>query len=172
MAETKKCRMCKSDIDKDAKKCPFCKSVQNLLFHPLVYGTAFFLFFVSLYVLMLYSIFYGIFNTGEPFEDYPDVLEVIESKLSFGDRNGESTVVIVGKLRNKSDVNWEYLRLQANCYNQQGELFDTHQDDCYSLMVPAGMTVPFKVSFEREFPESDYTEHEIKAIHAQEEDRF
>jgi hypothetical protein len=117
-------------------------------------------------------ILYEVFDTGEQFEDYPDVLEVTESKLSFGDRNGESTIVIVGKLKNKSNVNWGYLHLQVNCYNQQGELFDAHQDRCYSLIVPAGMTVPFKVSFEREFPESDYTKHEAEAIHAKDEDRY
>ena len=171
MAETKKCRMCKNDIDKDAKKCPYCRSVQNWLFHPLVYGIGLlipFLFFVLLFGIALYDVL----DVGAPFEDYPDALNVTESKLTFGDRNGESTVVIVGKIQNKSNVNWEYLSLQVNCYNRQSELFDTHQESCYSLLVPAGTTVPFKVSFVREFSESDYSEHEVVTIHAKEVGRY
>ena len=171
MAETKKCRMCKNDIDRDAKKCPFCRSFQNWMFRPFVYGIGFLTSFL-LFAFVFGAVLYDILDTEESFEDYPDALAVTESKLNFGDRNGESTVVIVGKIQNKSNVDWEYLRLQVNCYNRQSELFDTHQDSCYSLMVPAGITVPFKVSFVREFPESNYTEHEVVAIHAKDEDRY
>lgn len=171
MAETKKCRMCKNDIDKDAKKCPYCRSVQSWLYHPFIIVAAILVPYLIM-ILVLGMMLHDIVDEGEPFENYRDALVISESELAFGDKNGESTVVIVGKIQNKSNVNWEYLRLQVNCYNRQGELFDTHQDSCYSLLVPAGTTIPFKVSFVREFSESDYSEHEVVTIHAKDEDGF
>ncbi len=171
MGETKKCRMCRSDIADGAKKCPYCRSVQNWLFHPFVFAAAA-VFLYLIFLLMFGTMFHDILEEGESYENYKDALVISESKLTFGERRDGPTVVVVGAIRNQSDVNWEGIHLQVNCYNSENELFDTEQDSDYSLLVPAGATIPFKVSFVREFPEAEYARHEVTAIHAEDENRF
>ena len=169
MCETKKCRMCKSDIADSAKKCPYCKSLQNRLFNPFVLAAAGFLLYI-IFILMFGLMFHDILDEGEPFENYRDKLIITESKLTFGEMNSGPTVVVVGAIQNQSDVNWERINLQVNCYNPENELFDTEQDTDYSLLVPAGITIPFKVSFLREFPEEEYARHKVTALYAEDQD--
>jgi len=121
---------------------------------------------------MFGMMFHDILDEGEPFENYRDTLIITESKLTFGERNSGPTVVVVGAIQNQSDVNWERINLQVNCYNPGNELFDTEQDTEYSLLVPAGVTIPFKVSFLREFPEEEYARHEVTAVYAEDQDRY
>jgi len=171
MAETKKCRMCKNEIDKDAKKCPYCRSIQNWLFNPFTLAAALLLLYLII-ILLLGMMFQDVLDEGEPFENYKDALVISESKLTFGERSCGPTVVVVVAIQNKSDINWERIHLQVNCYNSENELFDTEQDYDYSLLVPAGATIPFKVSFVREFPEAEYARHDVTVVNAEEEDRF
>ena len=159
--------MCRSDIANDAKKCPYCRSIQNWLFSPWVVGTAVLLLYVF-FVYIFGAMSYDIFDKGEPFENHKNDLVISESKLLFGEMNCGPTVVIVGTIRNKSHINWEDIHLQINCYNSEDVLFDTEQDSDYSLLVPAGASIPFKVSFPREFPEVEYARHEVAIIHAKE----
>ncbi|MHC4397419.1 MAG: hypothetical protein ACYS1A_17400 [Planctomycetota bacterium] len=171
MAETKKCKMCRSDIADGAKKCPYCRSIQNWLFNPFVFAAALLLPYLIM-ILLFGMVFHDILGEGDPFENYRDALVISESKLTFGERNSGPTVVVVGAIQNQSDVNWEGIHLQVDCYNLENELFDTEQDSDYSLLVPAGAAIPFKVSFVREFPEAEYARHEVTAIHAEDEDRY
>jgi len=161
--------MCRSDIADGAKRCPYCRSVQNWLFNPFVLATALLLLYLII-ILMFGTMFHDIFDEGEPFENYKDALVISESKLEFGERNCGPTIVVVGTIQNQSDVNWQGISLQVNCYNSENELFDTEQD--YAFLVPAGATIPFKVSFVREFPEAEYVRHEVTAVHAKDEDGF
>ena len=175
MSETKKCRMCQSDIASGAKKCPYCKSFQSRLFNPVVLAAAFAAACLSVYILII--LFFGmmlhdIADEGEPFENYRDNLIITESKLTFGERDSGPTVVVVGAIQNQSDVNWERINLQVNCYNPENELFDTEQYRDSDLLVPAGVTIPFKVSFLREFPEAEYARCEVTAVNAEDEDRY
>ena len=175
MSETKKCRMCQSDIASSAKKCPYCKSLQNRLFNPVVLAAVFATAGLSVYIIIMImfgAMFNDILDEGEPFENYRDTLIITESKLTFGERNCGPTVVVVGAIQNQSDVNWERINLQVNCYNPENELFDTEQDADYDLLVPAGVTIPFKVSFLREFPETEYSRHEVTAVYAEDQDRY
>jgi hypothetical protein len=175
MDEIKKCRLCRKEIAADAKKCPHCKSIQNWICSPSVTITVG-LMFCLLVMLMFGSIFTAmlsdILGKGESFAAHQDALEISESKLTFGEKKDCPTVVILGKIRNKSRINWESIHLEVNCYNSKNELVDTVQDRDYSLMAPAETSVSFKVSFAREFPETAYEKHEVKIVHAKNEDRF
>ena len=171
MSETKKCRMCQSDIASGAKKCPYCRSLQNRLFNPFILAAAG-LFLYMLFILILGAMFHDVLDEGEPFENYSDKLIITESKLTFGERNAGPTIVVVGAIQNQSDVNWERINLQVNCYNPENELFDTEQYRDSDLLVPAGDTIPFKVSFLREFPEAEYARCEVTAVNAEDKDRY
>ena len=171
--ETKKCRMCKSEIAVDAKKCPYCRSFQNWLsrLFVLVAVPMLLCIFVMLLLTMMIT---SILDEGEPcegelFKNYKEALVISESELIFGGKKDDPTVVVVGSIQNRSDVNWNRIYLQVNCYNSEDKLFDTEQDSDYSLLVPAGTTIQFKVSFEREFPEAEYVRHEVMAVHAKDE---
>ncbi len=175
MDEIKKCRMCKKEIAADAKKCPHCRSFQNWLCSTSVLITAG-LFSYLLVMLIFGFTFAGILSNilheGVAFADHLDALEISESKLTFGQKDCGPTVVILGKVRNKSKINWESIHFEVNCYNSKNELVDTAQEYDYGLIDPAGTSVSFKVSFIREFPETDYVTHEVKIVHAEDADRF
>jgi hypothetical protein len=169
MDETKKCQMCKSDIAQDAKRCPHCTSIQHWLYSPFVKAGALVMLYLAL-ILPLGIVFHDALDRGEPFEDYPRALEISESRLTFGETDSGPTVVVLGVIENNSDVDWEEIYLQVNCYNQQNQLVDTEQDWHYFHIAPTNTTVPFKVSFIRQFPESEYVRHEVTVLHAKDKD--
>lgn len=166
MSETKKCKMCRSDIATDAKKCPYCKSLQIWIYHPFTLAagvTVFYLIFILIFSMM----FADMVKKGESFQNFKDKVVVSQSELEFGKRdNGSAVVVVVGKVQNQSKVKWEQVHFQVNCYNSENKLFDTKQSSDYDFVVPAGTTVPFKVSFAREFPEAEYKRHEVNVVDA------
>ncbi|MFA5239186.1 MAG: hypothetical protein WC476_05690 [Phycisphaerae bacterium] len=175
MDEIKKCRLCKKEIAADAKKCPYCKSFQNWLCSPSVIITAgllTYLLFMFMFSFMFAGILSDIYNEGEILAAHPDALEITESKLTFGEKECGPTVVILGKIHNKSKINWNSIHFEVNCYNSKGELIDTAQDDDYSFTAPAETSVSFKASFVREFPEADYKTHEVKVVYAKDANRY
>jgi hypothetical protein len=172
MNETnKKCRMCKSEIAADAKKCPYCKSFQMWVYRPFTVAAALILVY-AMFMLMLGMMFADFLKKGEAFKNYQDKLVISQSELTFGKKDNCSTVVVIGKIQNQSHITWQRVHFQINCYNSENKLFDTKQSSEYDFLVPRDTNVPFKVSFTREFPEAEYKRHEVTLIDAEQKDRW
>lgn len=175
MDETKKCRACRKEIAVDAKKCPYCRTIQRWWCDPFVIATVglvSYLLIMFLFGRLFSELFSDIYDEGEPFTNYSNALQISESELTFGEKDCGPTVVILGKVTNNSKVNWDSIHFEVNCYNSENELMDTAQDYDYSLTAPAESAVSFKVSFIREFPEADYSRHEVRIIQAEDADRY
>lgn len=159
-------------IPAGAKKCPYCHHWQyrlsQIVLNPLfglVIVLVVFLPMVAFYCVMMDRIL----SKGEPFRDYAQQITIVESKMEFGkeeDEQGRSIVAVVGRIKNASPIDWKELHLQVDFLDSKGELIDAGQESWCSPFLPANDEVAFKVSFTRQFPESQYAQHKIRVAYA------
>jgi hypothetical protein len=165
----KQCKMCCMEIPAGAKKCPYCqhwqKPIAILLSHPITWVCVAALFYGPVMGYFFSKIFYK----GESFSGYASQIQVVESKMQFGESQCGPTVVILGKVHNSSPLSWKEIVFHANIFDAEGNAVDMTQEKEYSYIIPAGATQSFKISFRREFPLEKYVKHEIKVISATDE---
>ena len=153
---SKICKMCRKEIDINAKKCPYCQHLQTkmsmIAFHPVVP----FIPLIIIFIMIAYF-FNTFYSKGENFTPYRDQIEIIETKLKFGEKKcGCPTVVVMGTMINNSDVPWKGVQLEVRFFDSEKELIDTDQEKKYFFVVPANDSSTFKVSIPREFPQEQY----------------
>jgi len=165
--ETKTCKMCAMGIPAAAKKCPYCLHWQRwwTLQHPL-FGTLVVMVFVAAVVSVPTVLLQRVTCEWEPFAKHADQIKIVEEKMEFGEDQSGPAVVVVGRVKNLSQVDWKDVRFQVAFLNAKGQLFDAGQQECYTYRLPAGKETPFKVSFRRQFPEKEYTSHKVDIITA------
>jgi len=167
--EQKTCGMCGMEIPGMARKCPYCHVFQNRFSratgHPL-FGIS-----IGLVAFVAITSVYGglmqrMFDRGEDFQRYADQISVHDVRIEFGQLEGEPTVVVLGRLKNRSDIGWEDVKLLGEFYDADGDLVDVSHRGCLMYHVPAGGEVAFKISRGREFPESRYATARVKVLSA------
>lgn len=163
--ETKVCRMCFREIPRQARKCPECHHFQFrstlLVYHPVV---AFILATTPL-LLMLFFVA-GMLDQGEDYQLYKDQIAVTDSQLAFGWLGTNATVAVIGQIWNHSPVPWEDIYLHATFTDAMGKTIDVGQRQEYAFYLPPNESLPFKLSFRREFPESNYVNHTVRVAGA------
>jgi len=128
--DKKRCRMCCMQIPAEAKKCPYCQHWQNTLscirFHP-----AFAVVLVTVPLLLVYLFTGHILNRISPesadFREYANQISISDSKIRFGERKSKPVVFILGKVRNKSDIDWDEAHFQVEFFDPKGNLVDAGQ---------------------------------------------
>lgn len=161
----KTCKMCRMEIPKDARKCPFCHHFQNRLVL-FMYHPAFAMLMACIPIAAMLIVFSSIFDRGENYETYKSQIEVTDSQLEFGDVKSGPTVVVIGTIKNTSQVAWKEVVLHADFFDANGKRTDVGEREEYSFYLPAHGSSSFKVSFQREFPESDYAKYQIRVVTA------
>jgi hypothetical protein len=163
--ETKVCRMCFREIPRQARKCPECHHFQSratmLAYHPAVAVSL-----TALPMLIVFVLFARLFDAGEDYERYRDQIEVTDTELAFGLSGTNATVAVIGKIKNLSPVAWKDISLHATFFDAAAKTIDVGQRHEYSYYLPPNDVLPFKVSFRREFPESNYVNHAVRVIGA------
>jgi hypothetical protein len=161
----KTCKMCCMEIPKDARKCPHCHHFQNrlsmVMFHP-----AFHVLFALLPIAVMLFVFANIFDTGESYESYKDQIVITESQLAFGDTKSGATVAVMGTIQNTSPVPWKEIQFHVDFFDAQGRRADVGEREDYTFRLPANGISSFKVSFRREFPETNYAKHAVRVVAA------
>ena len=164
-AQTKICKMCFMSIPAEARKCPHCQHFQNrvsmFMFHP-----AFGIIFAIIPMFILLTFYSKMFDRGEDYQKYSGQIEITESKIVFGEYRREPTVDVIGTITNKSPVPWKDIRFQVDFQNGGGQRVDTGQTENRIYMLPAGDALSFKVSYRREFAETNYVTHTIRVVSA------
>ena len=161
----KTCKMCCMEIPKDARKCPHCHHFQNrlsmIMFHP-----AFAVLGACIPLAGMLFVFHTIFDQGENYQHYKDQIEITDSEIALGDTKSGATVAVIGTIRNKSPVPWKEIQFHAEFLDAQGKRTDVGEREDYNFRMPAGETSSFKVSFRREFPETNYVKHTVRVVAA------
>jgi hypothetical protein len=161
----KTCRMCCMDIPKEARKCPYCHHFQNRL--PMImYHPAFAVLFACLPMAAMLIVFATIFDRGENYEGYKDQIVIQDSQVVFGDTKSGAAVAVLGTIKNTSSVPWKEIHFHADFLDAEGKRADVGEKEEYSLSLPPNATSSFKVSFRREFPETNYVKHTIRVVAA------
>ncbi len=112
------------------------------------------------------SFFASLFDQGQDFQSYASQIQVAGTELAFGDSRSGPTVVILGTMTNASPVPWKEIRFHADFFDRNGRRADVGQKEEYGFYLPARSASPFKVSFRREFPETNYAKCSVRVVTA------
>ena len=165
--EKKTCDRCAMEIPGRAQVCPHCGRAQTkqrrFLRHPAV---------VALIAVTAVFVYAGIMESIIPgprhHPPYAAQIEVVESRLVFGEGRRGPTVGVVGALRNTSRTWWQGARLHVEFRDAEGRIVDAAQTGQFagSYDVPGGATLAFEVSFERKYPPERYATAAVRIVSA------
>ncbi|MHC4543571.1 MAG: FxLYD domain-containing protein [Planctomycetota bacterium] len=164
---SKTCKMCYKEMDSRAKKCPYCQHWQSK-FSKIVWHPAFAVFLIMGFIVVFGVIFESlfVFDKGEDFAPYRNQITIRKSELKFGETSHGPTVVVMGEIKNNSNLSWKDVQLEVRFYDNNNKLIDTDQKNKYSFVIPANDISTFKVSIPREFPEEQYANCKVRILSA------
>lgn len=125
------------------------------MFHP-----AFAVCFTFLPFIMMVIALGSIFDQGKNFEAYKHQIVISDSQIALGDTKSGATVAVIGTIKNTSQVAWKDIQFHVDFLDADGKRSDVGGKEDSSFRLPAGESCSFKVSFRREFPETNY----VKAV--------
>ena len=166
--DAKTCKMCGMGIPLVAKKCPYCHHWQRWLSlqNPAILVLLIFAPLLILHGMVMQTFLGRMVRVWEPFEKHSPQVRIVEDKMEFGEDQCGPAVIIVGRVKNATQVDWKDVRFQVEFLDPKGQLFDTGQQEAYTYRLPAGQESPFKISFRRQFPEKEYASHTVTIISA------
>lgn len=161
----KTCKMCCMEIPIKSRKCPCCHHFQNrfvmLLFHPAFVA----LLMMIPFVIMIVGIT-SMVNTGQNFAVYAHQMVVTNCRIVFGEKKSGPTVAVIGIIKNLSPVPWKDAYFHVDFFNSARKLTDSGAVEKYEYYLPAKDTASYKLSFAREFPETDYVKTVVRVVGA------
>lgn len=105
-------------------------------------------------------------DTGENYAPYKDQIVISDCQIAFGDTKSAATVAVIGTIKNTSKVSWKDIKFHVDFFDAGGKRIDVGQREEYSYVLAAGDTSSFKVSFTREFPETNYVKPVVRIVGA------
>ena len=135
-----------------------------ILYHPALHIVA-----ALIPVLAMFVIIESTFNIGENYEHYRDQIAVVDSQVAFGDTRSGSTVAVIGTITNRSQVSWKEVQFHVDFLDARGKRVDVGEREDYNFQLPAAGSTSFKVSFRREFPETNYVKALVRVVGAKDE---
>ena len=118
-------------------------------------------------LITLWIVFARAFDRGEDYQEYKDQIVITESQSVFGEtKSGGATVGVIGTIRNNSVVPWEDIRFHVDFFDSNGKRVDVAQKEQYQFYLAPKEAASFKISFSREYPESNYVKHSIRVATA------
>ena len=111
-------------------------------------------------------VFATIFETGQNYETYKDQIHITDSQIALGDTKSGATVAVIGTITNASRVSWKEVQFHVDFLDATGKRVDVGEREDYSFRLPAGETSSFKLSFRREFPETNYLKPVVRVVAA------
>ena len=132
-----------------------------MMFHP---GFAVLFFSLPLVVMMI--VFSTFLDPGENYATYKDQIVISDCQIALGETKTAATVAVIGTIKNTSKVSWKDIKFHVDFFDAAGRRADVGQREEYSYGLAAGETSSFKVSFTREFPETNYVKPVVRIVGA------
>jgi hypothetical protein len=164
---TKTCAMCAMEIPAKARRCPHCAYFQTrsarVWHHPVMPALLIVAAFIALSFLAE-----SIMPFRREYPPYSGQIEIVGSRLVFGQGWRGPTAGVVGELRNTSPVSWKDVRFHVEFRDAEGKPVDADQTQQVvgDYDVPSGATLAFEVSFERKYPQEKYATHSVRIVSA------
>ena len=160
-ATTKQCRMCFSEIDARAKKCPHCQMLQGTW----LLAT---LFVVAAIPLSLVLLAWFIMPHNSRNDDYSSTISVSKSKFYLAQSHypAPSEVdtecpSVVGLLKNNGEHRLDFIEIQLQMFNESNELIDVCDSTVDGPFTP-GEELAFKITGGPiHSPEAEYSSHKV-----------
>ena len=170
---TKTCKVCFSEIDQRAKKCPFCHQwqgrLQAVLVPPNVAGLIATLIMLGLFIPLLVWMGRSV-GPGRDVAPYVDQIHVVNSHIEFSEwSEGKPIVEVIGLMRNDSEYSWKDVDIEVRFFDHHDEMFDTANTiGRHGLGRPIlpGQEQSFTVTTTRDHPPERYTSHEARVTSA------
>jgi hypothetical protein len=106
--------------------------------------------------------FDSLLSRGQDYQLYKNQILVADSRIVFGETKTADTVAVLGTIKNTSAVSWQDIAFHVDFFDAAGKLTDVGAKEVGQYCLPAGETSAFKVSFTREFPESNYAKATVR----------
>ncbi len=163
--ETKLCPYCKQSITIDSKKCPNCKEWvdRRIKLTRQLWIVPFFLL-----VFLVPWIMDRTMLRENKFWQQPDAVTIISHHTGQGE---EGDLCVIGTMKNTSKIPWDFITVQVDYFNSNGQLVDTSQDSGSETLAP-GQERSFKVVFEKKQKGVEYDHYRIFVTGADDASRF
>jgi len=153
------------EIPLEARKCPHCQHFQTraalLVYHPVSA-----VLLATLPLMAFLIVIASLFDRGEDYQEYKDQIVITESQMAFGELKSGDTVGVIGTITNNSAVPWKEILFNVEFADAAGKRVDVGQKEEYQFHLPPHDSLGFKVSFRREYPETNYVKHKVRVATA------
>ena len=159
----KTCFACKEPIHDDARKCPHCHQIQTqtarFVFSPV--GNA------MIIGCILLAIAWSAYSIYTSTKDYPLTESFMISKTTLTKNTDAepAQVSCFAEIENTTDTHWSDFSIQANFYDQTGNLIDTHHQSLDTSLFPF-LSLTARVTGSANAPISQYYTCKIKITDA------
>jgi len=169
MENSKKCRACKEEINKEASWCPKCSRPQSTLraiFPPQA---------ITLLVIGLVGYWYLTYSAMEDSFDklstnaiyeVSEILEVSDTSIQIKKEGCETCITTLGKIKNSSTQAYGNIHFQVTYYNSNNSPVDVVNDKNSDLVVGPNSEGAFRVKAKSAAEASEYSRVEVKITKA------
>ena len=169
-SETKHCSVCGELIPAFATKCSHCNEYQSKLQrafrNPVVLIPIMLIPFIFFFFLFRYDI-NSHYSSYDKFTTYESSFSVHAQNIAFGSNTKGSYVILLGSIKNDSDLIWEHPTFEVKYFNTDNELIDADTQCSYELVLYPGKEVTFRLRSFADLPQSQYSRAEICIISAE-----
>jgi hypothetical protein len=162
VSKTRTCKFCAEEIKAAASICPHCgRGVRDIAIKiPDWIGLAFGVIVVFGTMALFGSLLLKL-RPGKEFGPFQSQLQVLETTMRFADSESGTHVVIVGNIRNESPVAWKTPQLEAQFFDETGNLIDTFTEIRVKEEILPGDMRGFKIRAVADKPEKMYHTHKV-----------
>jgi len=115
---------------------------------------------------IMMSIAISMLDRGQSYEKYKDQIVVTNSRIVFGERKSGPVVDVIGTIKNLSSVPWTEPYFHVDFFDSTGRHTDAGAIENFEYYLPANETASFKLSFTRDFPETNYVKAVVRVFGA------
>ena len=99
--------------------------------------------------------------------DFKNNLEILDSSISYEDKNGYNSILVIGNISNNSDKIYENIVVEIKFFNLEKILIDTFTNELYGNIAPANDTVAFRLQGAAAKSQTQYSSHTIRILEAE-----
>jgi len=168
--QTKTCSECCEPMNARAHVCPHCGRLQWRNAWPrMMIG------FVPVLAICVAAMVWSQriahrFESGanpQGLETYAGQIKVTDSRMEFGQSPEGPVVLVVGMMKNDSDIPWEDVAVVAQFYDPQGRRIDVSYDRQYLACILPHGEMAFKLRAHADLPRESYARYEVSVPFAE-----